>query len=47
METSTPQDQWKDQEPDWWTWSRGMYYNFWGYEVGGEELKIGMDGGTL
>ena len=46
-EQSTPQDQWEDQEPDGWMWSRGMHYNCWGYEDGGEELKIGMNGGVL
>jgi len=29
-ETSTPQDQWENQESDGRMWSRGMYYNCWG-----------------
>jgi len=28
-------------------WFRGMHYNCWGQEDGGEELRIGMNGGVL
>jgi hypothetical protein len=47
METSIPQDQWEDQELDGKMWFRGMHYNCWGQEDGGEELHIEMNGGVL
>jgi hypothetical protein len=28
-------------------WFRGMLYNCWGQEVGGEELQIEINGGIL
>jgi hypothetical protein len=28
-------------------WFRGMHYNYWGHEDGGEELRIEMNGGVL
>jgi hypothetical protein len=28
-------------------WFRGMHYNCWGHEDGGEELRIEMNGGVL
>ena len=43
-ETSTPQDQWEDQELDGRMWFRGMHYSCWD---GGEELQIEMNGGVL
>jgi hypothetical protein len=45
--TSIPQDQWEDQEIDGRMWFRGMHYNCWGHEDGGEELRIEMNGGIL
>jgi len=47
METSISQDQWEDQELDGQMWFRGMHYNCWGREDGGEELRIEMNGGVL
>jgi hypothetical protein len=37
----------EDQELDGRMWFRGMRYHCWGQEVGGEELRIEMNGGIL
>jgi hypothetical protein len=39
--------QWQDQELDGRMCFRGMHYNCWGQEDGGEELQIEMNGGIL
>ena len=39
--------QWEDQELDGRMWFRGMHYNCWGQEDGGEELRIEMNGSVL
>jgi hypothetical protein len=37
----------EDQEVDGRMYFRGMHYNCWGYEDGGEEQRIEMNGGVL
>jgi hypothetical protein len=45
--TSVPQDKREDQVVDGRMWFRGMHYNCWGQEGGGEELRTETNGGVL